>query len=49
METSIPTSSIHLGGLSDYPLKAPLFKMSSIRHFPDDAGKGQKLLVLAAQ
>ena len=49
MEAPIPTSSIHLGGLSDYPPKASLFKMRSIRHFPDDAGKSQELIVLAAQ
>ena len=49
MESSIPTSSIHLSGLSDDPLKASLFKMSSLRHLPDNAGKRQELIVLAAQ
>ena len=49
MESSIPTSSIHLSGLSDYPLKASLFKMSSLRPLPDNAGKRQELIVLAAQ
>ena len=49
MEASVPTSAIHLGGKSGKPLKASLFKVSSSRHFPDDAGKGEELLVLATQ
>ena len=49
VKASITTTSIHLSGHSDYPLKTSLLKVRSFRHLPDDAGKCQELLVLAAQ
>ena len=49
VEASIPTSSVHLGGYSGEPPKASQFKVGSDRHLPDYAGKGEELLVLAAQ
>ena len=49
VEAPISTSSIHSGGYSDYPLKPSLLKVCSFRHLPDDAGKGEELLVLATQ
>ena len=46
MQSSIPTTTIHLSGKSGEPLKSSLFKVSSFRHFPNDAGKGQNSLFL---